>query len=207
MRLRSGSILLAGLAVAACQPAPVKEPPPAPAVAPAAAIEPEPAEYAGMLDAHNQWRREVQSPALHWSSHAARMAQSWADQLQREGCQMRHNPAPERKAVFGENIYRYWRSQPYQGYRRDPAQVVAGWGAEKAYYDAAGNRCRAPAGSVCGHYTQLVWNTSLQVGCGRAHCGDSEIWVCNYYPRGNYVGVRPFWQAGDGAATPQAETD
>lgn len=161
--------------------------------------EPEPADYGGMLEAHNLWRAEVQSPGLSWSSRAAAIAQAWADQLQSEGCAIRHNTAPERKHTYGENIYRYWRSSPYDGYRRDVRFVADAWGAEKPYYDATSNSCAAPPGGMCGHYTQLVWSRSLQVGCGRAHCADSEVWVCNYYPRGNYVGVRPFDLAANAA--------
>lgn len=163
--------------------------------------EPEPETYRGMLDAHNAWRAEVQAPALSWSSRAADVAQHWADQLQAEGCAIRHNPAPERKHAYGENIYRYWRSSPYEGYRRDPQFVTDAWGAEKPYYDLASNGCKAPPGGMCGHYTQLVWNRSLQVGCGRAHCADSEVWVCDYTPRGNYVGLRPFEMATNAPAT------
>jgi pathogenesis-related protein 1 len=154
--------------------------------------EPEPADYPGMLQAHDFWRGEVNAPEVSWSSPAAKMAQAWADQLKAEGCQIRHNMAAARRETYGENIYRYWRSQPYEGFRRDSKYVVNAWGEEKAYYDIATNSCQPPAGGMCGHYTQVVWAQSLQVGCGRAQCGDSEVWVCDYYPRGNYIGLRPF---------------
>ena len=164
--------------------------------------EPEPEEYSGMLDSHNAWRAEVLAPGLSWSSRAAAVAQGWANQLQSEGCAIRHNPAPERKETYGENIYRYWRSSPYEGYRRDARFVTDAWGAEKPYYDVNSNSCHPPPGGMCGHYTQLVWSRSQQVGCGRAHCADGEVWVCNYYPRGNYVGLRPFELAANAPASP-----
>jgi len=45
---------------------------------------------------------------------------------------------------------------------------------------------------VCGHYTQIVWRDTKQVGCGVARDNRREIWVCNYDPPGNWVGHRPY---------------
>lgn len=33
-----------------------------------------------------------------------------------------------------------------------------------------------------GHYTQMVWATSNNVGCGYNYCGGDELYVCNYGP-------------------------
>jgi pathogenesis-related protein 1 len=70
------------------------------------------------------------------------------------------------------------------------AEVVNLWVGEGRSYNRAANRC-AP-GAVCGHYTQVVWRSTRRLGCAVAHCADSEIWVCNYDPPGNYVGHRPY---------------
>ena len=69
-------------------------------------------------------------------------------------------------------------------------QVTASWGAEKKDYTYASNTCAT--GKVCGHYTQVVWKTSTEVGCGKAMCADkSQVWACQYTPAGNYVGQKP----------------
>ena len=40
-----------------------------------------------------------------------------------------------------------------------------------------------------GHFTQVVWKGSNQLGCGIDIDSDYEVYiVCNYYPQGNYMG-------------------
>lgn len=174
----------------------------------AAAAEPdEPADYRGMLEAHNSWRRAVGSPDLLWSHEAAQQAQAWADELARNECQAKHSSDETRRKNFGENIYYYWLSRPYQGYRRDPIGVVGSWGKEIEYYDEQNDECHAPEGRSCRHYTQVVWSRSTHVGCGRAHCDSAEVWVCEYSPRGNLYPVRPYEPRTPGAAAAPASGD
>ena len=42
----------------------------------------------------------------------------------------------------------------------------------------------------CGHFTQVVWKSSRQLGVGKAKSFDARqvFVVCMYYPAGNYVG-------------------
>ena len=142
--------------------------------------EPESRAMAGMLAAHNAARHDAGVPPLGWSGALAASAQRWADTLRGRGCSLRHSGA----AGVGENLA--WAS----GQSLSPAQVVAMWVGERRAFNAARNTC-AP-GAVCGHYTQVVWRDTKQVGCGLASCGSSEIWVCQYAPPGNVVGQRPF---------------
>ena len=40
-----------------------------------------------------------------------------------------------------------------------------------------------------GHFTQLVWKGSKQIGCGASCNNSNKCYVtCNYYPPGNYIG-------------------
>lgn len=79
-----------------------------------------------------------------------------------------------------------------------PYDAVASWAAESKFYNYAKNTCAT--GKVCGHYTQVVWRDTRQVGCGSAVCGkvgntnltNATLMVCNYAPAGNYVGERPY---------------
>lgn len=152
----------------------------------------EPVEFAGMLEAHNRWRTQVGTPPLGWSQAAAAVAQQWADELAQRGCEIRHSPGDERRTLWGENIYSYWRGGAYEGYRKTPEFVVDRWAAEGQWYDPATHGCSAPPGKVCGHFTQVVSTYSTHVGCGRARCESAEVWVCNYAPPGNYRGVNPY---------------
>ena len=66
------------------------------------------------------------------------------------------------------------------------------WGEEGKDYNCTANECRPNA--TCGHYTQLVWNTTRAVGCGVAYCRQNSpfgeqfpnwtFYVCNYTPPG-----------------------
>ncbi|MDB5392837.1 MAG: hypothetical protein JWM91_343 [Rhodospirillales bacterium] len=152
---------------------------PASRAAPPAA-EGEPAGMAGMLAAHNRARRVVGVPDLQWSGRLAQTAQGWAEHLRGERCAMRHSGA----GGIGENLA--WAG----GQHLSPADVVAMWLREGRAFNPDNGAC--DAGAVCGHYTQVVWRNTKLVGCGMSSCGNSEIWVCNYSPPGNYVGERPY---------------
>jgi pathogenesis-related protein 1 len=147
-----------------------------------------------MLAAHNKWRTQVGVDGLSYSPELEVSAQAWADKLmQTNHCRMRHS-TPDGK--YGENLY--WASAlSWSDGRRElakvaPQQVVDSWGGEKRDYNYAKNSCKP--GKMCGHYTQMVWKTSITVGCAKAVCADSQeqVWVCQYQPAGNWVGSKPY---------------
>jgi len=96
---------------------------------------------------------------------------------------------------FGENVFWASPAQYSDGFTEiqqlTPTQVVDDWGSEKNDYNYPSNSCAV--GKMCGHYTQIVWKSTTEVGCGKALCPDnSQVWVCSYEPAGNYVGQRPY---------------
>ncbi|MGC9503989.1 pathogenesis-related family 1 protein [Baaleninema sp.] len=131
-----------------------------------------------MLETHNYWRQQVGVPPLTWSSELASYAQEWADRLADRGFEMQHRS----QSPYGENIA--WAS----GRDLSATEVVNMWAEERSDYNYETNSCR----DVCGHYTQVVWRDTQEVGCGMATNGREEIWVCNYDPPGNYIGERPY---------------
>ena len=157
----------------------------------------EPAAMTGMLEAHNQTRAAVAVMPLTWSSQMSSYAQEWATHLaNNNGCKMQHRSAVSMNTLgVGENLYWAspvtWTDGRTEIQAITPAQVSNDWASEKADYDYASNTCAS--GKVCGHYTQMVWQATTEVGCGMALCPDKgQIWVCNYNPPGNYVGVKPY---------------
>lgn len=130
-----------------------------------------------ILSTHNRIRAQVHVPPLTWSSSLAARAQAWAARLLREN-EFYHRPNPQ----FGENLFEI------TGGHASPAEVVTGWASEARDYSYRANTCRAR----CGHYTQIVWSDTRQVGCAVARTRNREVWVCNYDPPGNWIGERPY---------------
>jgi pathogenesis-related protein 1 len=130
-----------------------------------------------MVAAHNAVRSRVNVPPLSWSDKLAAAAQQWAGTLIARK-QFEHNP----KSPYGENLFEI------EGANAKPADVVNDWASEAKDYDYATNKCR----KVCGHYTQVIWRDTKEVGCGVARGGNREVWVCEYNPPGNFTGQKPY---------------
>ncbi len=166
----------------------------------------------GATAAHNAVRAMVETtmsmPELTWSDELAAYAQEWADHL--AGIQATcdepvHRSVPELSGMNrGENLY---ATQSYPKAPNSAAQnAVGAWAAEVQCYTygpfMTGDKCDpscylAMSSDGCGHYTQIVWRKSTQVGCGVATCTTSQgwhedIWICNYAPAGNVEGVKPY---------------
>ena len=46
---------------------------------------------------------------------------------------------------------------------------------------------------MIGHFTQVVWNNSVEIGCGVAKGTDNFVYgVCNYSPPGNFIGAQNY---------------
>lgn len=145
----------------------------------------------GMTAAHNAVRARMHNPMpspplppMKWSTEIAAIAQAYAD-----SCPMGHSMRPG----FGENL------AFFGGFMSNPMMVVESWAGEEACYTFGpffqGDNCdmfctSAMSSNGCGHYTQIVWRDSIEVGCGVGTCfGGQEIWVCNYRVQGNFVGM------------------
>ena len=137
-----------------------------------------PANARDLLGAHNRVRASVGVPPLTWSAKLEAAAKQWADSLLASG-QFTHR----KQSDYGENLY------DVRGARATAAQVAEMWAGEARNYDAASNTCRG--GATCGHYTQMIWRTTKEVGCAVAGNPRREVWVCYYSPPGNWEGQSP----------------
>jgi len=158
----------------------------------------EPVRFSGMVRLHNLVRAKHNQLPLIWSDSLANYAKEWVNYLaSAQNCQMMHRPnngGGKYQQKHGENLF--WASaiETASGKQKQAISVkdvVKAWAEEEHYYNYQTNQCHP--GEDCGHYTQMVWHESQQVGCAMAVCPDkSQIWACNYYPRGNYIGEWPY---------------
>ncbi|MCK5725922.1 MAG: SCP-like extracellular [Thiotrichaceae bacterium] len=146
---------------------------------------------------HNKVRQKHQLNVLVWSDALAKFSQQWANHLKMTNrCKMRHRPhSGQHKTNYGENLFwaspLQWSDGRTEIQRITSTRVIDDWASEIEFYNLATNRCQP--NQQCGHYTQLVWRNTQQVGCARAICNDkSQVWVCSYDPSGNWAGQRPY---------------
>jgi pathogenesis-related protein 1 len=145
------------------------------------------AERRTMMQLHNAERSSVGVPPLKWSPELATYAQKWADHLASTGTTPQHRPATgEWKELYGEGVYGGF------GPNAGVNDAFTNWMASKKFYKGqpvSASDLRAA------NYTQLVWSTSTQIGCGKAISKDRNstvIIICNYDPKGNMVGQKPY---------------
>ncbi|MFV8752014.1 CAP domain-containing protein [Nannocystaceae bacterium ST9] len=148
---------------------------------------------------HDRVRAEVDTAGaaklgrLRWSAALADDARAVADR-----CRFAHSHGPH-----GENLY----ARPVP---TDPETVTRAWAGEaddwsrvSNLYGPSGPEGRCAAGKMCGHYTQLIWRATTEVGCAVQRCPGERgnpfpgwdewyLWVCHYDPPGNLAGRAPF---------------
>ncbi len=75
-----------------------------------------------------------------------------------------------------------------------PEDMVGAWAREKRNFRPGAFPANSTTGRVedVGHYTQLGWRNTEEVGCARAAGVEEEVLVCRYANPGNYLGEKPF---------------
>lgn len=142
---------------------------------------PEPADV--WLTAHNEAREDVGLAPLRWSNALARDAEDWAITLADRGF-FDHAPYDVRKGQ-GENLWRGTRD------RYSPWQMISAFVAEKRDFRPGTfpNVSYTGRWSDVGHYTQIIWPETQEVGCATARNRIDEVLVCRYWPAGNVMGT------------------
>jgi hypothetical protein len=139
-----------------------------------------------LLAAHNAERAAMGVGPLAWNDQLASEARVWAKALAASG-RFEHSPDERDKAPEGENL---WAGTPRAF---SPEAMVQLWAAEKRDYRPGifPNNSRSNDVENVGHYTQLIWRSTQQVGCATAIGQKEEILVCRYSRAGNVYGERP----------------
>jgi pathogenesis-related protein 1 len=173
------------------------------------------ADQIAIRDAHNAYRQTCGAPALVWGPALAANAQAWAN-----GCHVNSQggfchqaesadqcPGAPGTNKYGESTSFAWRNQSQGGGPaqsvlpgQSPVDTVKSWYCEVSRFpfDSAnpsivfgytGNNC---SGDATGHFTQVVWKSTMRIGCATATCpapGNAPfkgtLWVCEYDPAGN----------------------
>ena len=71
-------------------------------------------------------------------------------------------------------------------------EMVGSWAAEKALFvpGTVPNVSRSGHFGDVGHYTQMIWRTTMRVGCALHRGRSDDYLICRYSPPGNVVGAR-----------------
>nr|XP_023658434.1 cysteine-rich venom protein-like [Paramormyrops kingsleyae] len=147
-----------------------------------------------IVNVHNAFRRTVQPTAtnmlkMSWNAQLSTNAQNWIN-----NCNLTHGPPSSREIdgyQCGENLF---KSNAVYNW----TSVVGAWHNEVKNY-------QFPIGSIngnpIGHYTQVVWYGSYEVGCGVTYCSNSATYFygCHYFRAGNFKEVPPYTK-GDSCA-------
>lgn len=139
---------------------------------------------AAMLQQHNEYRAALHLPSLTWSPELALDAQAWAQTLAKKD-KGQHDFSIRGKE--GENLW--WGTAGAFSY----GDMVKFWGNEKKdFVYGTFPDCQTSKSAVVGHYTQIVWRTTVSVGCALVGNGQNDYLVCRYSPPGNAMGQKPY---------------
>ncbi len=136
-----------------------------------------------LLAAHNLERTELSVPPLRWNRRLAADAERWARVLA-EANVLAHAPDTRRQ---GENLWA-GSSGVYS-----PEDMVGLWAAEKSNYQEGIFPANSRTGDLAdvGHYTQIIWADTREVGCAIARGEFADFLVCRYANGGNVLGESP----------------
>ena len=145
-----------------------------------------------ILAVHNRERAAVGVPDLVWSNSLAADAKSWADELVKlnqgkiKGVDIPHSEKSTRPGQ-GENLASEMAASSGTVSPPSTESLLQGWVDEKP--------------SMGGHYTQMVWKNTKEVGCAIATSNEKTsngmagvvaYLVCRYSPPGNIRGETPY---------------
>ncbi len=130
-----------------------------------------------LVQRHNYYRQAQGAANISWSDKLAAKAQAWVKIMAKKD-KLMHSTMK-----YGENIY--VTTVPVT-----PSHVVDRWASEEKYYH--GEKITSENYHLFGHYTQIIWNSTTEIGCAKAVAKSGRIyWVCEYSPAGNYINEKP----------------
>ncbi len=143
--------------------------------------------HSSTVSQHNTYRAVHHAPDLTSDNSLKSSAQDWANQLASTGV-FEHSGV----SGVGENLYVSYTTQPSIIADTLATSAIQAWYEEVADY----NYANPGFSSATGHFTQVVWQGSTQLGCGAAQGAktingrqyNAFYVVCHYAPPGNVLG-------------------
>ncbi|XP_071539963.1 uncharacterized protein [Panulirus ornatus] len=130
------------------------------------------------VKAHNDYRKKHGAPPLKLSKKLNKYAKEWAVTIAKKDV-LQHRSNSE----YGENLYCAWSSNPKHKIKAQEA--VDSWYSEIKDFTFG----REPSDLRAGHFSQVVWLDTKEIGVAQARSRSGKIFVvANYSPAGNYVG-------------------
>ena len=134
----------------------------------------------GATAAHNEWRVRVGVPRVRWNAELAAGAQAYADTCPSDHSTYDYRANTGGFSQVGECL---WGGT-------NVLEGVAAFVAEREDYDF-GTVITNTNYLTFGHYTQVVWEETTDIGCAVGSCGTYPT-VCWYGATGNYTGETPY---------------
>ncbi len=133
---------------------------------------------------HDTARRSYGAAPVAWNDQLAADAMAWARVLAQSGT-FGHDPQSDRMVREGENLSMGTRDA------YSYAELAAFWSNERVDFERGVFPAVSRSGDWhrVGHYTQMVWPGTRQVGCAMASNATDDFLVCRYLPAGNVIGV------------------
>ncbi|KAL2708057.1 SCP superfamily [Kluyveromyces marxianus] len=134
---------------------------------------------AAVLDTHNSLRaRHQDTGSLVWNDDLAAYAYNYAQSLKGGDSDPCNYILKHSGGQYGENLA--------AGTNSAPADLVNLWYDEIKYYDYNNITGIEHDGHEVGHFTQLVWASSTDLGCSVERCTNGAVYlICEYSPAGN----------------------
>lgn len=130
---------------------------------------------------HNELRAKHGASKLKHAKDLSEYAQKWAENLAAKNA-FQHSDCVLKGERIGENICCKWSSSGADYTGREACEQ---WYSEISKHDFSSE----PRTLGSGHFTQMVWKGSKEMGIGKAKTsGGKVIVVANYRPAGNLVG-------------------
>ena len=141
--------------------------------------------YTSLVNKHNTLRKKHSAQNLSKLAAIATLAQKTANSCKSQG-KLVHSGTSYNGQWMGQNLFLMGGAAPTAD------DVANDWYSENQNYDYSTGKAKK-ANAVIGHFTQMVWKATKQIGCAVAigpwgNYNPSYYVCCNYFPGGNVSG-------------------